>query len=127
MAANGIATASEASTSAPTTLAVRLTTRRSQHAIPDSKYMVPADWRRYQLSELINKVLENCESLRMLPAQLKVIAPRPAKPVPFDFIVDGELLRTSIAAYIKAKGLSEVDLSRHSTSGTHHGTAGERS
>jgi hypothetical protein len=43
------------------TIPVRLTTRDSRYAIPDSKYLVPADWRRFQLSELINKVLENGE------------------------------------------------------------------
>lgn len=36
---------------------IKLTTRASRHAIPEAKYMVPSDWRRYQLSELINKVL----------------------------------------------------------------------
>lgn len=52
--------------------------------------MVPSDWRRFQLSELINKVLAS------------------EQPVPFDFIIGEELLRTSLGAFAKAKGLTEV-------------------
>lgn len=67
MATNGTPAPSNA------TIAVRLTTRSGRYSIPDSKYVVPADWRRYQLSELINKVLENGEPA---PAALG----RPAAP-----------------------------------------------
>jgi ribosome biogenesis protein YTM1 len=52
--------------------------------------MVPSDWRRFQLSELINKVLGNEQA------------------VPFDFIVEDELLRTSLGGFTQAKGLTEV-------------------
>lgn len=51
--------------------------------------MVPSDWRRFQLSELINKVLENDQA------------------VPFDFLVGDELLRTSLGNYTQSKGLTE--------------------
>lgn len=54
--------------------------------------MVPSDWRRFQLSELINKVLENDQA------------------IPFDFLVGDELLRTSLGNYTQSKGLTEVGL-----------------
>lgn len=52
--------------------------------------MVPSDWKRFQLSELINKVLENEQA------------------IPFDFLVGDELLRSSLGGYTQSKGLTEV-------------------
>jgi len=48
-----------ASTSEERQIAIRLSTKDSQYTIPPAKFLVPASWRRFQLSELINKVLEN--------------------------------------------------------------------
>ena len=79
-----------APTTKATTIPIRLISRSDSHAIPASKYMVPSDWRRFQLSELINKVLGNEQA------------------VPFDFIVEDELLRTSLGGFTEAKGLTEV-------------------
>lgn len=81
---------SSSSAPKPSTIPIRLTSRSERYAIPESKYMVPSDWRRFQLSELINKVLETTQA------------------VPFDFIIDDQLLRTSLAAYTESKGLTEV-------------------
>jgi hypothetical protein len=63
---------------------------QTQYLIPSQNFMIPTSWRRYQLSQLINKVLE-------LP-----------KPVPFDFLVKGELLRTTLAAWCAENGVGEV-------------------
>ena len=52
--------------------------------------MIPATWRRYQLSQLVNKAL----SL--------------AKPVPFDFLVRGEILRTTLGEWCTENGVGEV-------------------
>jgi ribosome biogenesis protein YTM1 len=52
--------------------------------------MIPHDWRRFQLSELINKVLGNTDAA-----------------VPFDFIIDEKLLRSSLGEWTKARGLTE--------------------
>ena len=52
--------------------------------------MIPANWKRYQLSQLINKALS-------LP-----------KPIPFDFLVRGEVLRTSLGEWCAEHGLLEV-------------------
>lgn len=91
-----------AGTAAPkaSTIAVRLSSRTGEHAIPEAKYMLPADWRRFQLSELINKVLASSED----DAESAEIR----QPIPFDFIINEELLRSSLDGYIKAKGLTEV-------------------
>ena len=74
------------------TIPVRLVSRTDAYAVPSSKFMIPSDWRRFQLSELINKVCGNEQA------------------IPFDFIVNEELLRTSLGEWTKAKGLTEVIL-----------------
>lgn len=53
--------------------------------------MIPLDWKRYQLSQLINKALD-------LP-----------KPIPFDFLVHGEILRVSLLEWRAEKGVGEED------------------
>ncbi|KAL1413670.1 ribosome biogenesis protein ytm1 [Vanrija albida] len=67
---------------------VNLFTRSAAYAIPQSTYFIPADWRRFQLSELINKVLGHGAESGLAP-------------VPFDFVVDGEVLRGSLDAWVK--------------------------
>jgi ribosome biogenesis protein YTM1 len=42
-------------------IAIRLTTKDTAYSIPATKFLVPSNWRRFHLSELINKVLENSE------------------------------------------------------------------
>lgn len=42
-------------------IAIRLTTKDASYSIPSTKFLVPVSWRRFHLSELINKVLENCK------------------------------------------------------------------
>jgi len=82
-----------ASTSAPPAAArqlpINLFTRSTTHSIPQSTYFIPSDWRRFQLSELINKVLGNND-----PSAGK-------RPVPFDFVVEGEVLRGSLDNWVK--------------------------
>jgi len=76
--------AMQASTSGQSAqLPINLFTRSSTDAIPSSTYFLPAQWRRFQLSELINKVLKS------------------PTPVPFDFLINGEVLRTSLEAWVK--------------------------
>ncbi|ORY59879.1 ribosome biogenesis protein YTM1 [Leucosporidium creatinivorum] len=70
-------------------LAIRLTTKDSAYSIPSTKFLVPANWRRFHLSELINKVLEN------------------SSPIPFDFLINSSLLRSSLGAYCAQTGTSE--------------------
>ncbi|KAA1128615.1 ribosome bioproteinsis protein ytm1 [Puccinia graminis f. sp. tritici] len=72
----------------PTMITVRLTTKSIRYSIPNAKYLVPSDWKRFQLSQLINKVLQL------------------AQPVPFDFVVNDQLLRTSVKNFIDSHGLS---------------------
>lgn len=69
-----------------------LFTTQTAYPLPTQKFMIPAIWKRYQLSQLINKAL----SL--------------TNPVPFDFLVGGEILRGSLADWCQEKGLGEVRL-----------------
>ena len=43
-------------------IAIRLSTKDPLYTIPPAKFLVPASWRRFHLSELINKVLDNGQS-----------------------------------------------------------------
>ncbi|ORX37061.1 chromosome organization and biogenesis-related protein [Kockovaella imperatae] len=75
--------ASGANGSGPRQLAISLITRSPTDAIPSSTYFIPASWKRYQLSELINKVLKY------------------PTPVPFDFLINGQVLRGSLEAWVQ--------------------------
>jgi ribosome biogenesis protein YTM1 len=65
-------------------------TTRTAYPLPAQKFMVPASWRRYQLSQLVNKALALTQA------------------VPFDFIVRGEVLRASLADWAREQGVGEV-------------------
>ncbi|KAG6896992.1 ribosome biogenesis protein ytm1 [Termitomyces sp. T32_za158] len=79
-----------ASTSSTISLPVVLTTKTA-YPLPSQKFMIPATWRRYQLSQLVNKAL----SL--------------AKPVPFDFVVKGEILRATLGEWCAENGVGEEE------------------
>ncbi|CAE6409635.1 unnamed protein product [Rhizoctonia solani] len=66
-------------------------TTRTAYAIPSSKYMIPTSWARYHLSQLINKVLSS------------------AQPIPFDFLVNGELLTGSLAEWCNEHNVGEEE------------------
>ncbi len=63
---------------------------QTQYPLPSQKFMIPTSWKRFQLSQLINKTL--------------VLE----KPVPFDFLVRGEILRTHLGAWCADNGVGEV-------------------
>ncbi|KAK9463823.1 WD40-repeat-containing domain protein [Lipomyces oligophaga] len=67
---------------------IRLSTREANLAVPDVPLLVPLSLRRYGLSEIVNHLL-NTDT-----------------PIPFDFLINNELLRTSLEDYIVSKGLS---------------------
>ncbi|KAI9457571.1 WD40-repeat-containing domain protein [Boletus coccyginus] len=66
-------------------------TTKTPYVLPSQKFMIPLDWKRYQLSQLINKAL----SL--------------AKPIPFDFLVRGAILRTTLGDCRTENGITEED------------------
>ncbi|KAJ1301329.1 hypothetical protein OPQ81_003730 [Rhizoctonia solani] len=66
-------------------------TTKSTYAIPSSKYMIPTSWARYHLSQLINKVLSSTQ------------------PIPFDFLVNGELLIGSLAEWCNEHNVGEEE------------------
>ncbi|KAF9582159.1 WD repeat-containing protein 12 [Lunasporangiospora selenospora] len=69
---------------------VRFVTQQREFAIPETAIQTPANLRRYGLSEIINLILQN----------------EGEKQRPFDFLIDGEFLRTSLLEYLNEKGLS---------------------
>ncbi|KAF8193065.1 ribosome biogenesis protein YTM1 [Pholiota molesta] len=66
-------------------------TTQTQYPLPSQKFMIPTSWKRYQLSQLVNKAL----SLE--------------KPVPFDFLVRGELLHTTLSEWCSENGVGEEE------------------
>lgn len=67
---------------------IKLITRDEEYKVDESPIYVPADLKKYGLSEVVNQLLEN------------------ADPVPFDFLVDGKLLRGSLQDYLTKANLS---------------------
>ncbi|KAJ3053121.1 ribosome biogenesis protein ytm1 [Rhizophlyctis rosea] len=67
---------------------VRFHTKQQKYAITDAPILVPSRLRRYGLSEIVNHLLAA------------------AKPIPFDFLIDGKFIRTSLQAYLDAHNLS---------------------
>jgi ribosome biogenesis protein YTM1 len=78
-----------AAASAVLTLPVRLTTRSAKYLIPSDAFILPANWRRFQLSALVNKILDP-----------QGTAPAP---IPFDFVVEGELLQGSLQSWVNER------------------------
>ncbi|OCH94645.1 WD40 repeat-like protein [Obba rivulosa] len=66
-------------------------TTQTPYPLPAQKFMIPASWKRYQLSQLVNKALS-------LP-----------KPLPFDFLVRGEILRGTLGEWCAEKGVGEEE------------------
>ena len=85
--------------SAPATMPIRLRTSLPGCSIPYVPYMVPVTWRRSQLSTLVNKVLAAAQGS-------ETEGDAKYKSVPFDFIVNGELLRCSLEEYLAQHGES---------------------
>lgn len=74
-------------------LPIVLRTTQPTLSIPAVPYLVPTNWRRSQLSTLVNRLLHQGQD--------------DAATIPFDFIVDGQLLRTSLGEWLLHKGLTE--------------------
>lgn len=67
---------------------MKLTTKYERYQMRTSVIAVPTRFSRFELSKLVNEALEL------------------EKPIPFDFIIDGVLLRVSLSEYISSHGLS---------------------
>ncbi|KAL6302247.1 WD40 repeat-like protein [Sparassis latifolia] len=66
-------------------------TTQTPYPLPSQKFMIPTSWKRYQLSQLVNKALSLL------------------KPVPFDFLVRGEILRATLGEWCAEKGIGEEE------------------
>lgn len=69
---------------------IRLVAVDLQYAVPDAPLAVPASLNRFGLSEVVNQMLEL------------------EKRVPFDFSINGQLIRSSVAKHLAEKGVSKV-------------------
>ncbi|CCM01378.1 uncharacterized protein FIBRA_03428 [Fibroporia radiculosa] len=67
-------------------------TTQTPYPLPSQKFMIPTSWRRYQLSQLVNRALS-------LPS-----------PIPFDFLVHGEILRGTLTEWCAEKGIGEEEM-----------------
>lgn len=63
---------------------------KTSYSLPSQRFMIPATWKRYQLSQLVNKALNL------------------SKPIPFDFVVRGEVLRTTLEEWCAHNGIGGV-------------------
>lgn len=75
-------------------LPIVLRTTQPTLSIPAVPYLVPTTWRRSHLSTLVNRLLHQGQD-------------EAGSAIPFDFIVDGQLLRTSLGEWLLQKGLTE--------------------
>lgn len=67
-------------------------TTRTPYPLPSQKFMIPSTWKRYQLSQLINKALS-------LP-----------NPIPFDFLFKGEIIRGSLGDVGAGEGEETMEI-----------------
>ena len=71
---------------------VRFISRSPQYVVTDAPIAVPTKLARHGLSEVVNHLLGS------------------AAPVPFDFLIDNQLLRGSLAKFIESHGVSTEDI-----------------
>ncbi|CEP10595.1 hypothetical protein [Parasitella parasitica] len=71
---------------------VRFTTQQPEYAVNDAAILLPSNIKKDGLSEIVNSLLGN------------------DKHIPFDFLIDGQLLRTSVVEYLNAAQLSTENL-----------------
>ncbi|KXN88964.1 Ribosome biogenesis protein YTM1 [Leucoagaricus sp. SymC.cos] len=66
-------------------------TTKTPYPLPTQKFMIPTTWRRYHLSQLVNKALSLSTS------------------IPFDFLVRGEILKSSLGEWCSRNGVGEEE------------------
>ncbi|EST05449.1 WD40 repeat [Kalmanozyma brasiliensis GHG001] len=89
---DGPSLATSSTSTAEQIVPIHLTTSLSQYAIPSGPYMVPISWRRTHLSTLVNKLVSSTSES--------------TGAVPFDFIIDSSLLRTTLGEFLESSGLT---------------------
>ncbi|ETN38661.1 uncharacterized protein HMPREF1541_06698 [Cyphellophora europaea CBS 101466] len=78
-----------AESASSTQVRIRLATTDGRYSLPDSApILVPTSFRRLALSSLVNNLLEHDQ------------------PVPFDFIINGSYLRTTLEQFLSEHGIS---------------------
>ena len=92
LAQAGETSTSRSATTAPPQQQVPLTLKTSipELSLPPTSYLVPTSFSRTQLSTLVNRLLAQTSGL--------------TSTIPFDFIVDGQLLRESLDSWLDKNG-----------------------
>jgi len=103
----------------PPTNQVRFVTAQERYRVPDAPIAVPVTLRRYGLSEIINHLLGFGTEARLRPGAAHLLlvltplqkaasVPPTEKPVPFEFFINGQILRTTLQAFFEANNTSTV-------------------
>ncbi|PVU93191.1 hypothetical protein BB559_003395 [Furculomyces boomerangus] len=69
-----------------------LFSKLKKYELPQTPILVPTNLKRYGLSEIVNHLLGN------------------EKPIPFDFLIEGLFLRSSLEEYLNSKGISTENI-----------------
>lgn len=91
---------------------VRFITQQPEYAVSDSAILVPSNLKKDGLSEIVNSLIGLGKKSRfcLYCHRLNSIFFYSCidKPVPFDFLIEGQLLRSSIVDYLNEHKLSTV-------------------
>lgn len=88
---------------------VRFVSRQPEYAINNAAILVPSSFRRYGLSEIVNNLLGHGRIDLLNRVVFSLCWPTlTEKPIPFEFFIDEQILKTSIAEYLAANRLSTV-------------------
>ncbi|TGZ84228.1 WD40 repeat-like protein [Ascodesmis nigricans] len=71
---------------------VKFVTHEAEIAVNPAPILVPSNLKRFGLSQVVNHLLS------------------PTSPIPFDFVIDGSFLRTSLDSYIADNGLTSESI-----------------
>ena len=95
---------------------LRLTTQLpAKLRVSDKPLAVPARLTRYGLSEVVNSLLRHGERPVAARVTCRTEPPAPSlveTPIPFDFLLNDELLQSSLHSYLVSRGISAVRRAR---------------
>lgn len=95
---------------------VRFTTQQPEYAVNDAAILLPSNIKKEGLSEIVNSLLalgnkiDLSKSRSFFFMDIDLLFYHVDVPIPFDFLIDGQLLRTSIVEYLNAARLSTVNI-----------------
>ncbi|KAG5182364.1 WD40-repeat-containing domain protein [Tribonema minus] len=91
----------------PPQVRVKFVTKLASIRVTDLPIAVPETLGRYGLSEVVNHLLGlNADTSAAAAAPHDAAPPSSKAPIPFDILIDGRFLRTSLARYMRAHAVS---------------------